>query len=169
MGKVITFSLDSSSVGMAVNEMEQYIDEVRKMLRELAERLATEGVSIASMQVASMGAVDTGELQSSFVGFYDEHSHVGVLRANCLYAVFVEYGTGIVGAYGPKHPPFDPEIDASWQHDASGHGENGWYYIDDKDGKRHWTRGMPSRPFFYETYKELQVLAKSLAAEIFNR
>lgn len=62
------------------------------------------------------------------------------------YAMYVEYGTGIVGS---EHPHPSPEI--PWAYDINNHGDDGWQYIG-KDGKLHWTKGQPSRPFMYNTW-----------------
>lgn len=168
--KTITFSLDTASITRAIKEMDRYIEDVKQKITELVKTLTEEGVRVASVQVAVVGAVDTGELSDSFIGFYDEESHVGIIRSTADYAVFVEYGTGIVGAQGPQHPEMDTwEPDGGWNHDHNNHGEEGWKYISERDGKLHWTAGMVSRPFMYETYKELQLLARQLAVEIFNK
>lgn len=78
-----------------------------------------------------------------------------VLTAGADYAMFVEYGTGIVGATNPHPHP--------WAYDINGHGDNGWYYPttdDDPNPNKHvyngqlyaWTKGMPSRPFMYKAW-----------------
>lgn len=68
------------------------------------------------------------------------------LKIGTDYAIYVEYGTGIVGKQGQPHP--NPEI--PWQHDINGHGEDGWFYME--NGRGHWTSGQASRPFMYETW-----------------
>lgn len=169
MAKTITFSLDSASIGRAISELNGFIDDVRRMMGELVRQLTEQGVQIAMTNIASFGAVDTGELSDSMWGFYDEDSHVGIIRSGAYYAVFVEYGTGIMGE-NMSHPEMEGEWmpPGGWTYDHNNHGENGWFYTSDRDGKRHWTRGQVSRPFMYETFKELQNLAPSIAAKIFN-
>jgi hypothetical protein len=63
------------------------------------------------------------------------------------YAMYIEYGTGIVGKQNPPHP--DPQI--PWGHDVNNYGDSGWTYKG-KDGKYHWTKGQKSRPFMYNTW-----------------
>lgn len=178
-GKTITFSLSSSSIGQAISELNKYIDEVRSMLGELVRQLTEQGAQIAMVKVAELGAVDTGELSDSIWGYYDEDSHVGIIRANAPYAFFVEYGTGIMGTDHPDSggewapPPVTVVMNGKTYgpyvgHDTNGHGENGWFYISSRDGRRHWTRGQTTAPFMYQTFKELQELAPSIAAKIFN-
>lgn len=59
------------------------------------------------------------------------------------YAMYVEFGTGVVGSENP-HPH-------AWEYDINEHGADGWTYIG-KDGKRHWTAGQRSHPVMYNTW-----------------
>ena len=68
----------------------------------------------------------------------------------------MEYGTGVRGKNSPHPKP--PE---GWIYDVNEHGEEGWWYMGD-DGELHWTRGMPSRPFMYDTAKELRENTKEI-------
>lgn len=93
-----------------------------------------------------------------------------VINAN-EYAQYVEYGTGIVGSENP-HPKPD-----GWSYDVNNHGEAGWWYpTDGSDGNPSkyetksgdmlaHTRGMPSRPFMYDTWR----WAKLVATKIINK
>ena len=75
------------------------------------------------------------------------------------YAVYLEYGTGIVGSEN-QHPQFER---AGWEYDVNNHGEKGWWYpTNENDPNPHkktangilygHTKGHPSRPFMYETW-----------------
>ena len=88
-------------------------------------------------------------------------------------AIFVEYGTGIVGSESP-HP------EEPWDYDIHKHGDRGWYAPLDmldpsifkvvKDGKPYGrTWGMPSRPYFYKLQKWVQsygIIARKINAEL---
>lgn len=77
------------------------------------------------------------------------------------YAIFVEYGTGVVGESNP-HP--QPSRNG-WVYDINEHGDSGWWYPSresDPNPTRTmtksgdwiaWTSGMPSRPFMYDTWR----------------
>lgn len=72
-------------------------------------------------------------------------------------ALFVEFGTGIVGSNNPH--PVDP-----WQYDVNGHGEKGWRYQDDS-GTWRITSGMKSRPYFNDLIEWIQsygIVARSI-------
>jgi hypothetical protein len=87
------------------------------------------------------------------------------------YAVFVEYGTGIVGKENP-HPHA-----TGWIYDYNGHGEKGWWYpttmadpnpykwVDPEGQLRAWTKGSKSRPVMYETWQ----YGRRIATKIFNK
>lgn len=132
-------------------------------MEALVRKLAERGAEIARIQVASLGAVYSSELLNSIIGIYSEKDRVGIVRAGAPYAIFVEYGTGVVGA-GSPHPKPD-----GWQYDANGHGDEGWWYLNDRDGKVHWTRGYRSRPFMYNTARELEQQLESIAKEVFGQ
>lgn len=162
MPKVIEFSLDPSSLERAAQEVKKYAMELDEKVEALIKKLAERGAMVAKIQLAALDAVYTGELLSSIEGVYSEKDNVGIVRAGAPYAIFVEYGTGVIGA-GSPHPKPD-----GWQYDANGHGDEGWVYLNERDGKYHWTRGYQSRPFMYNTARELERECVNIAKEVFG-
>lgn len=162
--KRITFSLNKASIERAIRELEQYQADLQDACQALVERLTHEGEMVAKMYVAAYPAVDTGELMDSINGYYSPNLHAGFIRANAWYAIFVEYGTGVIGDSN-RHP----QKPGDWEYDHNHHGDKGWVYKSDRDGKLHWTKGMPSRPFMYDTFRELERKAESVAREVFGK
>ena len=150
----IEMTLDPKSVKQAIKEIEECKKQLTAALSDLAKQLTEQGAQIAKMQIASMEAVDTGELEHSVRGQYNAKEHIGYIRAGegITYAFYVEYGTGPVGESN-QHP--EPE----W-------GE-GWWYPGD-DGRAHWTAGQPARPFMYNTFVWLEEAARALGRNIFT-
>lgn len=145
----ITAKLSAESLRKAAAQVREYKRRVEKLPGEIAAELAAQGAQIALVEAG--GIKDTGKLLSSIVG---EHSgNYGYVKCKCGYAVYVEFGTGVVGK-GKPHP--DIAI-AGWRYDVNGHGELGWWYPG-RDGKYHWTKGMESRPFMYNTAQQLKSL-----------
>ena len=120
------------------------VDFVGQLLEQLKLQLAMFGLADSELyQSVNVTTTDTG---------------VSIMMGSD-YAMFVEYGTGVIGEAVP-HP--NPKHD--WEYDTMGHGNHGWWYptTDDdpnpykrmgKDGVlRAWTMGMPSRPFMYHTW-----------------
>lgn len=79
------------------------------------------------------------------------------------YGIYVEYGTGIVGASNPHPHP--------WAYDThqtpEAHKNGGWFYKGD-DGRRHWTAGQPSKPFMYLTWLYGTRSAKQMMQKCIN-
>lgn len=165
MSKQIHFTYDSaSSIDLAIRELQTYQSDIANKCKNLAERLASIGVEIARTNVADFDAIYSGELLSSIKAEYGGNIPDGaswMVVTSCPWTFYVEFGSGVVGANSP-HP--DPGI-AGWKYDIHGHGDLGWYYF--KDGEWHWTKGMPSRPFMYQTAMDLRSRIESVAREVF--
>ena len=168
MGKtVISFSLSEKSINEAIKALDNYKKEFNRKCNELIKQLTDYGYEFAKFEVLRLGAFDTGELADSIHGYFDPDSHVGFIRAECWYAIYVEYGTGVVGAgsYGdPSHPAAGEH---GWYYDVNHHGENGWVYFNEREGKVMRTKGQPSHPFMYNTFRELQQKAHDYAKSVF--
>ncbi len=162
MKKTITMTLDPQSLRKAADELRRYKEQLINRANTLIEKLTEKGEEVAKLQVRALGADYTGQLHDSIGGFFDKGSRCGFIRAGAWYAIFVEFGTGVVGSNNP-HP--DPQ---GWAYDVNGHGDDGWVYFNERDGKWHWTAGMPSRPFVYNTGEELQKLCRVIAKEVFR-
>lgn len=160
MRKTITFDLSASSIDLAIRELENFKKDLIKRCNTLIETLTTLGVTIAKEYVVTLGAVYTGELLGSITGYFSLENRTGIIRAGAWYAIYVEYGTGIVGAGNP-HP--DP-----WAYDVNNHGEEGWLFTG-RDGLIYRTRGQPAHPFMYNTEKSLEEICGRVASEVFGR
>lgn len=165
----ISMTLDKRSITRAIEEVRRVERRLRAAMNEFCEVLLEEGVSMARIEVIALGAIDTGGLLASIGhGAYDPATHTGVIYAGAYYAFFVEYGTGIVGAENPHPAPESAGTGSGGNllaltyggYDSGGHGQEGWIYRSDVDGKLHWTRGMKSRPFMYNTMKYLKDYAE---------
>lgn len=165
MSRKIKATLSQSSLRQAQQEIKQYKQELIKKTETFAQRLADEGVILAKVKISQYPAIYTGELLNSIMdepGAVITNGSQWVIYTGCEWAQFVEFGTGIVGSQNP-HP--DTGI-ANWKYDVNGHGDAGWWYY--KEGEWHWTKGMSSRPFMYETAKELADLVTKIAREVFG-
>lgn len=159
---VISFSLDEHDIKRAIAEVKNFKKEFLMKCNQLVKALTEYGANVARVQVAQLDAVYTGELMNSIEGYYSSSHHVGIIKAGAIYAAYVEFGTGVVGA-GSPHPK--PEV---WQYDINSHGDDGWVYYDDDNGVFRWTKGYKSRPFMYNTARELERSCARIAKEVFG-
>lgn len=159
--KAIDMDLSTRSIDNAIREIKAFRDELKRKCWELVETLTMEGAEIAKMQVVSMDAFDTGELEQSIQGLFFPSERCGFVIAGAPYALYVEYGTGIVGMGDPH-----PDAEGNYDYDVHQHGASGWVYRSDRDGQFHWTAGYVSRPFMYNTLRWLEEHAPDKASEI---
>ena len=166
--------LSQSSIQNAIKQLRAYQDSLTYKCQMVAQKLAEKGVEIARVQIADLDAVFTSELLSSIHSEYEGSTKGGgvwAVVAGTDHAMFVEFGTGIVG----KQSPYPGELPdgVTWNY-ASGKtihqladGRYGWFY---QDGEGQWwfTEGMPSRPFMYYTSLELKKLVVKTVKEVFR-
>lgn len=160
---VIRFSLDRKDIDRAIKELKQFKNEFLKKCNQLVQELTDTGVDIAKVEVTQLDAVYTGELRNSIEGYFSPTTGVGIIKAGAYYAVYVEFGTGVVGSQSP-HP--NPQ---GYTYDINAHGDEGWVYFNDDIGEFRWTKGFKSRPFMYNTARQLEKECKKIAQEVFGK
>jgi len=156
-------NLNPREIDRLIKDIKQYKRELTEKVNLLIGELTDYGVEVAKAQVRELGAWYTGELESSITGYFSPSVGVGIIKAGAPYAVYVEFGTGVVGKSQPHPSPDD------WRYDINEHGESGWWYFNDYTGHPQWTKGMPSRPFMYNTARELENACERIAREVFGR
>ena len=159
---VVSCTLDTKDIQRAIKELKAYKREFLDRCNQLVEALTDYGVDVAKVQVSQLDAYYTGELMNSIEGYFSPTTHVGIIKAGAYYAAYVEFGTGVVGSRSP-HP--DPQ---GWQYDVNAHGDEGWVYYDDDSGNFRWTKGFKSRPFMYNTAREIEKNCAKIAKEVFG-
>lgn len=174
MAKKITITLSKKSIQDAISQVKAYQNDLTYKCQLLTEKLAEKGVEIARLQLADLDAIFTTELISSVHAEYKgsvKGGGIWAVVAGTDHAMFVEFGTGIVGKRSP-YPGKMPE-GVDWQY-ASGQtirqladGRYGWFYQDD-NGEWWFTEGMPSRPFMYYTSIQLRDIVVKTAKEVFS-
>lgn len=163
--KTINIELNARSINKAIREVQSFQKQLRKWVDDLIRTLTEDGTVIAKMNVMHMNAVYTGQLEESIQGVFFPKDGIGVIFTSVPYALFVEFGTGKVGADAAPHPAHDA---VEWAHDVHNHGDSGWVYFLETDGinEFRWTKGMPARPFMYETLKWLEENAPKTAENV---
>ena len=105
MPKKITINaLSKSSIENAIKQLRAYKNNLTYKCQLLAEKLAEHGVEIARVQIADLDAIFTSELLSSIHAEYKGSTKGGSVWsvvAGTDHAMFVEFGTDIVGKQSP--------------------------------------------------------------------
>ena len=137
--KINVFNLNS------IKESKNQLLKFRNRIKEQTDLSVKKLTQMGYEYMMSIVKVESGELASSISWDFSAKENKGVIKVGAEYAIFVEFGTGIVGATFP-HPKSD-----TWQYDVNSHGESGWWYYDEKQKRTRWTRGQPASAFVYKT------------------
>ena len=165
--RIVAFDLSPEDIDRAISEIERFssdfikaCDELIKQLTRMAKDTALDWLSILVEEPR------TKELEKSVANGekFDPRTRTGILRTECPYAAFVEFGTGIEGKNSP-HPVAE---EFGWKHDYKEHGDEGWYYYNPNDAKVHWTRGQPAKPFMFRAAMTVWLRAKDMTVHIFT-
>lgn len=167
--RTIKFDLSQRGLANAIREVRRFQKDLVKAINALIERLTQEGAEVAKVYVQEMDAIDTGQLEQSIYGYFNPDSRIGYVIAGAPYAIYVEFGTGIIG----KAIPHPMAQDVGWEYDVNHHGTEGWVYNKGSDGvfsdgnvEYHWTLGYEARPFMYETLRTLEGMAERICANV---
>lgn len=165
MKKVKINALSLKDIERKLAEVQRYRDSLERKLDSLLTALAEQGTIIAKNNISAYHMPwATGELENSIQGIYDSNTGKGAIWSDSDHAVYVEFGTGIVG----KNSPHSESGTQGYQYDVNNHGDSGWWYLKDEDGNFHWTKGMPSRPFMWTTANRLREMLPSMAKQAFK-
>lgn len=157
----ISVKLSTGSVNQAIKQIEQYRKSIYTKQQLFMTKLSLRGYEIMIEQIGSYSMpYSEGDLISG-CSFQYSQTHCSIYCVSD-HAVYVEFGTGIVG----KGSPHSEAGRLGYAYDVNDHGDNGWYYY--KNGERHFTKGMPARPFVHKTYEKLRTEIVEIAKEVFS-
>lgn len=158
----IEINLSSDSIREAKKQLRQYKKTLPDKQKTLMYKLGARGYTVMEEEINSFYMpYSTGALKRHIViRLGDDWC---TITNDSDHALYVEFGTGIVGAANPY-----PNNKIGYRYDINGHGEDGWYYYDEDEKRIRWTKGMPSRPFVHNTYLRLKDEVVDIAREVFR-
>lgn len=175
-------TLDLKSINTLIKDITYYKDKVLPArCKAFVNELANRGVEIARLQVWDYNAIFTSEVLESisqYEAFAKDDVVKYIIKADSEHAIYVEMGTGIVGAEQPYPGPLPAVYAQGKKMFVTADGKYGWIYPMntgrvDENGKEiiefRFTEGMPSRPFMYNTVLELTDIVNDVARQIFWR
>lgn len=156
-----TYKLELSEESF--NKLAQKISDIPaklgKVKIKILKRLAQYATDRIIYYISTTTNEYTGDLVNSITTSEIFNDTIEIYTENA-YAMYVEYGTGIVGSQNP-HPLLD-----GWKYDVNEHGDKGWYY-QDVNGEWHWTKGEKSHQFMYKAFQDLEANYIQIAEQIF--
>lgn len=162
-------ALSIKSIDKLKKAIVDYENDLQAKLVLFCERLSQYGVEAAQANIVNLDAVFSGDL---FRSIYNEQQYatkdtvVFIVATNSEHAVYVEMGTGMVGAENP-YPGKLPAVYAQGKTIRQlADGRYGWFYK--KNGQWYFTEGMPSRPFMWFASMDMQEQVVRIAREVFG-
>ncbi len=154
----------------------QDIDNFEKLSQKDVDKAVSKGLGEALTKVFD---VIREEMENLKLGTLTNELSINLtedgyeVRIDDPQATFVEFGTGMVGKGeisfmgNPAGTPHPDAQSQNWIYDINKHGKKGWYapmdnfdptpYKVNRKGKDYgWTRGIPSKPFFYNAVKRIK-------------
>lgn len=170
--KVISFTLDPSSIDKAIREVQQYKAEIARKTEQLRQRVSTL-IAWRASQGFSSALVDdiiNGEVRNGSVDVQvDERGGITVIIANGEDAAFIEFGAGVYynGSVGSSPHPKGAELGMTIGSYGKGHGaKNVWGFYE--DGELKLTHGTPAAMPMYNAMKEVCADIANIAKEVFG-
>ena len=172
--KTIKVPLSVAGIDNAIREIDRYKSWLKARTSVLLDRLAQEGLSVASANFAKAAYDGTNDVS---VSVEQREQSVRAVVAGGASVLFIEFGTGVV--YPDNHPEA-ADLGMRRGEYGAGHGKQpSWGYYGDlgTNGKVHAkddgttvviTQGNPANMSMYETVKHLQMILPGLAKEVFR-
>lgn len=160
MPKTITVDpFDKGSIASAIKGLQDYKQWVLVKEKELRDRLAGIGASVASLQFARAIYNGTNDVTVRV----DNTGSVAVIYAEGSAVAFIEFGAGIKHGYGhPEAGKFG--VGPGTYPDGKGHWDNerGWWY-----GHNQHTYGNPPAMAMYQAREQMVEQITQIAKAVF--
>lgn len=165
MTLVLETGLSVKGIEAIRKRLSAYVESMPEKAEELCRRLAEIGVDAA---VANIDHDESGELRSSIrLERRDDKEYVVI--ADCDYAIYVEFGTGVVGAastYAGERPDW---VGAPGSRSSKVREDGSWVYFDEKQDRFRITSGQRPQAFMSTAAVEMRQQVLSIAKEVFSK
>lgn len=162
--KKITVPLSVSGIQKLQDELKEYRRWQKEKAKELAQRLAMLGATVASIRFSQ--AIYTG--QKDAVVSVESIPKGYKVKANGESVLFIEFGSGVTYGYG--HPEAGQHgMGPGTYPDGKGHWADpkGWYLPKEKGGGH--TYGNPPAMPMYEARKRIEQELPQIVKEVFQQ
>lgn len=164
MAKTITVELSDKGVEKAIKELMAYKQWVTLKEKELRDRLAALGATVASIQFSRAIYNGTNDVTVRV----DDIGTVAVIYANGESVAFIEFGSG--AKYGYGHPQAGEHgVGPGTYPDGKGHwnSPHGWWIPKEKGGGH--TYGNPPAMAMYNAVQRMTEQITMIAKEVFAK
>lgn len=155
--------LSVSEIRSARERLGRYAQGLQAKADELCRRLAEIGLEAS---VAAIAHDESGELRGS-MRWEQRGERECFVVADCGYAVYVEFGTGVVGGRG-TYPGEKPDwVDAPGSRSTKVNLDGSWVYYDEKQKRWRITSGQVPQGFMAQGAVTVRQAVTGIAKEVF--
>ena len=161
MAKKITIDLSAKSIDSAIKELRKYKAWVLEKEKELRQRLAMLGASVASIKFSTAIYNGTNDVTVRV----DDDGNTATIYAEGESVAFIEFGAG--AKYGYGHPQAGQlGVGPGTYPDGKGNWDNpkGWWY-----GNSEHTYGNPPAMAMYDAVQKITEQVTMIAKEVFKQ
>lgn len=150
-----------------LTDLENYLDSMEKAINTTRKELVDDLCETGRALVAEYTPIEDGDLKSSTTKdvTHGVKQSSGRVFQTEPHAMYVEFGTGIVGQ-GQPHPY---EHLFGWIYDSNKHGDDGWWYYDPDQNKYRFTRGQIASQQHLKASIDLRSVFAKQASDIYHR
>lgn len=161
MAKKITIDMSAKSIDSAIKELRKYKAWVLEKEKELRQRLAMLGASVASIKFSTAIYNGTNDVTVRV----DDDGNTATIYAEGESVAFIEFGAG--AKYGYGHPQAGQlGVGPGTYPDGKGNWDNpkGWWY-----GNSEHTYGNPPAMAMYDAVQKITEQVTMIAKEVFKQ
>lgn len=166
-----------ATIDAAISALGQIQKRIDTALQDCVTDLTAKGKAAAEIRLGGAVQFDDGPDNANIAINCKVENGVGHVFTNDDDAVYLEYGTGIVGKVvshpgidsGESHPPvmhytMPNGVERTYtKYDTYEHGTDGWTFK--KNGRTIRTVGIPGQAFMYQALKDLEDIAPLVMAD----
>lgn len=170
MKKKIPINLSRKSIQKAIDELNQYRDDLYRKNDEFVKRLAELGIPIIDQNISS-AAGDSDKSHNTYIKLnsFGDYSQA-VLITEGIDILFIEFGAGVFynGSAGSSPHPKGEEFGYTIGSYGKGHGKNDfWFYYADS-GESVMSHGTESTMPVYKASVEIMRNIRKIAQDVFG-
>lgn len=168
MARKISFDLSSKSIQAAIDELNQYRDDLRRKNNEFARRIAEAGIGTVKDIMDSIPDEESGEYDTELVMDVKGEVCGAAIRLSGNKVLFVEFSAGV--RYGTKNYPLPSGAKygvGTYPGQKNAFSPHGWWYIDEQGEKHHSYGNRAYMPMYHAT-ETVALEARRIAKEVFG-
>lgn len=144
-----TIEIDIFDIDKGLNKFDNYINAVEDAIQDAIAEVMWRAENKMFEKLSEYGLIGSELSTHCYARKTGRYSFV--LVGGTDYAMYVEFGTGIMGGEDPHPEAMMDYRDEGWWYPTENPYPGQWHFVGRDGNTIAYTEGMPSRPFMYET------------------